>query len=425
MKYRKILAPVLAGALCLGVLTACVDSPSDVSDSPPPTVSVSPTPENTEPPAPTTGHEAAGTFRIGAVGPLTGGAAVYGSAVKAGAEIAVEEINALNGIQLELCFEDDANDPEKSVSAYRSLKEWGMQVFLGSVTSGPCAAAAAESDADSIFCLTPSASSTDVTGGAADPQTGAVEIQRRSSVFRMCPSDPEQAVYSAQYISDKKLGQKVAVIYQVDDVYSAGLYRSFSAKAAELKLDVVSITTFTTDSVSDFSVQIADAKNNGADLVYLPVYRDAAARILTEAAASDYAPTFFGTDGMDGILTAKRFDPGLAEGVMLLTTFDAGAEDERTQAFVSKYQEAYDELPNQFAADAYDCVYAVYSALVASGADGDMSAGELCRLLVGQFTSDSFRFTGLTGTDMAWSADGAVSREPKCVTIRDGAYVDG
>jgi len=366
---------------------------------------------------------ASNAYKLGGVGPLTGGAAIYGNAVKNAAEIAVEEINALDGdIKFELKFEDDAHDAEKSVNAYNTLKDWGMQIFLGSVTSAPGVATSVEAQADGMFYLTPSASSTDVLGGVANPLTGTVDIARKSNVFQLCFMDPNQGSASAQYIADKALGSSIAVIYKNDDVYSTGIYNSFDAKAKELGLNIVSVTTFTTDSQTDFSVQISDAQNAGADLIFLPMYYEAASLILTQANAVGYAPTFFGVDGMDGILSVEGFDTSLAEGVILLTPFNADATDEATKNFVAKYQEKHNEIPNQFAADAYDCVYAIYEALKATGAKTSMTASELGTLLTNKFAGD-FSFNGLTGEGMTWDETGAVSKSPKGMVIENGAYV--
>ncbi len=347
-------------------------------------------------------------IKIGGTGPLTGGAAIYGMAAKQGAEIAVEEINALGGIQLELRYEDDAHDAEKAVNAYNILKDWGMQISLGSVTSTPGVATSALNFEDRIFALTPSASSTSV-------------IEGKDNVFQMCFTDPNQGSASAQYISENKLGEKIAVIYKNDDVYSLGLYETFKAKADELGLNIVSATTFTSDSQNDFSVQIADAKKNEADLIFLPMYYEAASLILSQAAAADYAPKYFGVDGMDGILSLENFDTSLAEGVMLLTPFSADAEDEATVNFVAKYSKKYGEIPNQFAADAYDCIYALYQACIDANITPEMSASEINDLLVAQFTSMSF--DGLTGLGMTWDSTGAVSKSPKGMVIENGVYV--
>lgn len=347
-------------------------------------------------------------IKIGGTGPLTGGAAIYGNAAKRGAEIAVEEINALGDIQFELRYEDDINDPEKAVNAYNVLKDWGVQISLGSVTTQPCVATSTETFADRIFALTPSASATDIT---AD----------KDNMFQMCFSDSNQGSASAQYISDKKLGTKIAIIYQNDSVYSTGIYDTFMNKAKELGINVVSTTTFTDDSKTDFSVQLNDAKNAGADLVFLPMYYEAAALILAQAKSMGYAPKFFGVDGMDGILTLEGFDTSLAEGVMLLTPFSADASDEKTVNFVKKYNEKFGETPNQFAADAYDCVYAIYQACKDGKVTASMSAEDICGIMIEQFTS--MKFDGLTGDGMTWGTNGEVTKSPKGMVIENGVYV--
>ena len=366
------------------------------------------TPDSTDAPE-NTGTEATGAaFMLGGTGPLTGGAAIYGNAAKNGAQIAVDEINAMGGIQFELKYEDDTHDAEKAVNAYNALKDWGMQISLGSVTSKPCVATSAETYADRVFALTPSASSTGT-------------IEGKDNMFQMCFMDPNQGTASAQYIADKGLGAKIAVIWKNDDPYSKGIHDTFTAKAAELGLQVVSDTTFADGNDTDFSVQLSDAQSNGADLVFLPMYYQPASLILAQANSKGYTPKWFGVDGMDGILTMDGFDTALAEGVMLLTPFNADSTDERTAAFVAKYQEQFGEIPNQFAADAYDCVYAYKQALEAAGATPDMSAEELCDLMIAQFTS--MTFDGLTGESMTWDASGAVSKSPKGMVIENGAYI--
>ena len=355
-------------------------------------------------------------IKIGGIGPTSGPAAIYGQATQHGAEIAVEEINALGGIQFELNWQDDEHDPEKSVNAYNTLKDWGMQVLVGTTTTGPSVAVSAETNADRIFELTPSASSVDVIGGQTDG------IPRKDNVFQMCFTDPNQGIASAQYISEQGLGSKIAVIYNNGDAYSTGIYNKFAAEAENVGLEIVSVTTFTDDTANDFSVQLNDAKNAGADLVFLPIYYTPASLILAQAHDMGYAPKFFGVDGMDGILTMDGFDTTLAEGVMLLTPFNADATDEKTVSFVQKYQERYGDIPNQFAADAYDCVYAIYEAAQATGITADLSAAEICDKLIEAFNGD-FTFDGITGTGVTWSENGEVSKDPKGMIIQNGAYV--
>ncbi|MGN1306678.1 MAG: ABC transporter substrate-binding protein [Faecousia sp.] len=346
------------------------------------------------------------TLKLGFIGPLTGGAAVYGNAAKRGAEIAVKEINAKGGIQLEFNAQDDENDAEKSVNAYNNLMDWGMQMLVGTVTTTPCVAVSAETYADRVFTLTPSASSTEVTSG-------------KDNVYQICFTDPNQGKASAQYISEHMADAKIAVIYDNSSVYSSGIYQTFDAEAKTLGLNIVSVSTCTEDT-SDFSVQVSDAKNAGADLVFLPIYYTPASLILNYANSIGYAPTFFGVDGMDGILTLEGFNTELAEGVMLLTPFAADAADDATQSFVKSYQDAYGETPNQFAADAYDCVYAIYQAFTATGLGTDASTADICDAMCKQFNTMSF--SGLTGQNMTWK-DGQVDKAPAAVVIKGGVYV--
>ena len=348
-------------------------------------------------------------FKVGTIGPLSGDAAIYGQAVANGAKIAVDEINAAGGaIQFELQSQDDEADGEKSVNAYNTLMDWGMQVMVGPTTTGASIAVSAQANADRTFMLTPSASSVDVIDG-------------KDNVFQVCFTDPNQGVASADYISANMAGAKVAVIYRNDDAYSQGIRDTFVSEAADKGLEVVYEGTFTADTATDFSVQLTGAQSAGADTVFLPIYYQPASVILNQANAMGYEPTFFGVDGMDGILTMEGFDTSLAEGVMLLTPFNADSTDERTQNFVAEYQKRFGEVPNQFAADAYDCVYAYKQALENAGATADMSAEDLCAAMIEQFTS--MTFDGLTGEGMTWDASGAVSKSPKGMVIENGAYV--
>ena len=348
-------------------------------------------------------------FKIGGIGPVTGGAAVYGLAVQHGAEVAVKEINeagGINGAQIEFQFQDDEHDAEKSVNAYNTLKDWGMQALVGTTTSAPCIAVADKTAADNMFQITPSGS--------------AVECAANPNVFRVCYSDPAQGTASAKYIGEHKLASKVAVIYDSSDVYSSGIEATFVKEAANQGFEVVAEEAFTADSKTDFSTQLQKAQSEGADLVFLPIYYTEASIILNQANGMGYEPTFFGCDGMDGILDVKNFDTSLAEGLMLLTPFVADADDEKTQAFVSKYKELYGDTPNQFGADAYDAIYAIKAAIEEAGVTPDMSVSDIGTALTEAMTKISV--DGLTGNGMTWEATGEVSKAPKAMVIKDGAY---
>ena len=388
---KKIVSFLLVTMLAIGCLTGCGEKATDAGDNK------------------QASNSGELVFKIGGSGPLTGGAAAYGDAVNKGAQIAVEEINAaggINGVMLEWKMEDDEHDAEKGVNAYNSLKDWGMQIMMGTVTSAPCIAVEAEASNDNMFLITPSGTAVDCISG--------------SNAFRLCFSDPAQGTKSAEYIGVNKLATKVAIIYDSSDPYSAGICESFKAEASKQGIDVVASEAFTADSKTDFKVQLQKAKDSGAELLFLPIYYQEASLILSQANEMGFSPKIFGCDGLDGILGVENFDVKLAEGVMLLTPFAADAQDEMTKKFVAKYAEKYNvEVPMQFAADDYDAIYAIKAAIEKSGATADMSASEICDKLSAAMTE--ITLTGLTGT-ITWDASGEPNKEPKAVIIENGAY---
>ena len=352
-------------------------------------------------------------YYIGGIGPTTGATAIYGTAVKNGAQIAVDEINAaggINGKQIEYRFEDDQNDAEKAVNAYNTLKDWGMQMLVGTTTTAPCIAVAGKTASDNVFQITPSASSPDVLSSG------------NGNVFQVCFTDPNQGVASAQYIAENKLATKIGIIYDSSDVYSSGIEEKFEAEAKTQGLNIVSKAAFTADSKTDFGTQLQKAKDAGADLLFLPIYYQEASIILKQADTMGYKPKFFGVDGMDGILTVENFDTKLAEDVMLLTPFAADAKDKTVQNFVKTYKEKYKDTPNQFAADSYDAVYALKAAIEESKATTDMSSSDMCDALKGAMTK--IKMQGLTGGEdgLTWNESGEVTKSPKAVIIKNGAY---
>ena len=352
-------------------------------------------------------------YYIGGIGPTTGATAIYGTAVKNGAQIAVDEINAaggINGKQIEYRFEDDQNDAEKAVNAYNTLKDWGMQMLVGTTTTAPCIAVAGKTASDNLFQITPSASAPSVLSSG------------NGNIFQVCFTDPNQGIASAQYIAENKLAKKIGIIYDSSDVYSSGIEEKFEAEAKDKGLQIVSKAAFTADSKTDFGTQLQKAKDAGADLLFLHIYYQEASIILKQADTMGYKPKFFGVDGMDGILTVENFDTKLAEGVMLLTPFAADAKDKAVQKFVKTYKEQYEDTPNQFAADSYDAVYALKAAIEESKATPDMSASDMCDALKGAMTK--IKMQGLTGgkDGLTWNESGEVTKSPKAVIIKNGAY---
>ncbi len=349
---------------------------------------------------------------IGGIGPLTGDYANYGTSVKNGAQIAIEEIGEVNGIKLELLFEDSKGDGTEAVKAYGTLMDKGMNVSLGGVLSGETANIVAEAKNDGIFLLTPSASADKCIDGNDD-------------AFRVCFADSAQGTASANYIADNEIATKVAVFYQSDIDYSKGLYGTFMATAEERGIEVVTEQSFTKDQNTDFSSQITAIKDSGAELIFAPIYAAECSTFLIQADTKELDVPVFGCDGLDGILgKVGEGNEKFAEGVMMLTPFSADSADENVKSFVTTYKEKYDAVPDQFAASGYDAVYIIAEAIKAA----EITVDDLSDVdaLGAKITAQILKleYKGVTGT-MTWSEDGNTSKAALAMIIEevDGNYV--
>ena len=310
------------------------------------------------------------TVKIGGIGPMTGPYANYGLSEKYGAELAVKEINEAGGIagkQVELNYQDSQGDSESAVNAYGKLMDWGMNVSLGAVLSGETASVVAAAKADDVLVME--------TTGSADKC-----IDGNDKAFRICFYDSYQGTAAADYLTDNALATEVGVFYQSDNDYSVGLYNAFVAECQNTGVTIKETQTFTTATSTDFSTQVNALASSGVKVVFIPIYAEEASTFLTQAKgkfADDVY--FFGADGLDGILGKVSQDVTIADNVLMMTPFAADSADPKVQAFVKAYQDAYNATPDQFAADAYDAVYAVKAAVEA--ANGSTSGADLAAVM--------------------------------------------
>lgn len=346
---------------------------------------------------------------IGGSGPLTGDYATYGTSVENGANIAVEEINDAGGVygyKLKLVYEDDQADPQQAVQAYASLMDDGMHVTLGGTTSSACVAVSEEANKDNLLMVTPTATQDEATqypGG-----------------FRVCFMDPDQGTYAARFIKENNVGEKVAVLYDKSNDYSTGVYENFKVEAEKVGLEIVETQAFTNQSNTDFSVQLQAVKNSGADLLFLPIYAQEAAYVLTQANSASLDITFFGVDGLDGVIEKiGESNLTLTEDVMLLTPFVATSQEENVVSFVTKYKERHGQTPDQFAADAYDAIYTIAEAFKTAGVETDDE--QFNEKMIATMTQITVK--GVTGT-MQWTEDGEPEKAAQAVVIKDSVYVE-
>lgn len=379
MKTKKFFALALAAVLACASLASCGETAKTHYAS-----------NNTE-------------YFIGATGPLTGDASSYGTSVNNGAQLAIDEINAaggLNGVKFKYEMKDDGATSDKAATGYTSLYEAGMQASIGSVTSGSCASFAAAAVEDNVFALTPSASASNVIGAG-------------KNIFRVCFGDPQQGTIAADTLT--KTYTTIGVIYDSSDAYSSGIYDAFKTEMDTLGNTFI-YTSFDKDSNKDFSTQISTLKNAGCDVIFLPIYYTEAGLIAKAAAKADFNVPLFGCDGLDGI--ADQLDDSVTAVVSYITPFDVNSTDPTASAFVKAYKAKYGSAPDQFAADGYDAVMAIYSAMKTAGVnDVTISASDLSDKLIETFTSSSFSYSGVTGKNMTWNTEGSCDKEANIVVL--------
>ncbi len=338
-------------------------------------------------------------FYIGASGPLTGGAAVYGIAVKNSAQMAVDEINAaggVNGVKIKFVMMDDEHKAEKVSTNYNAMYEEGMQLSLGCVTTNPCLEFKTLSKEDNVFFMTPSASANDVA--------------EFDNAFQMCFADGNQGAVAAKYVSEKYAGQTIGMLYKSDDAYSTGIREQFLA-TLDKSVTVVE-ANFSGDTVASFASQISTLKD--CKFIFMPIYYTPAAQFMTEA-KNDVAAdaVYYGCDGLDGIDTSvEGFDiNSIPQEVSFLSHFNSKATEGAAAEFIKKYTEKYGaETLNQFGASAYDVVYALKGALEKANVQVTDSPSTICEALK-SVINDGYTFSGVTGTNVTWEKSGYVNKD--------------
>lgn len=340
-------------------------------------------------------------FFIGATGPLTGDASSYGISVNNGAMLAIEEINAaggLNGYEFKFEMKDDKATAEDAATGYDSLMDAGMQISIGSVTSGSCESFATKSVADNLFFITPSASAANV-------------IENRDNAFRVCFGDPDQGTLAVDELV--KAGYtKIGAIYDTSDTYSSGIYAAFDAEMKKRGIEYTT-TSFDKENNKDFSTQVETLKD--CDVIFLPIYYTEAGLIAKTCVSKGCKAVLFGCDGLDGV--ADQIDETVTNKISYITPFDVNSTAEVPKKFVEAYKAKYNEVPDQFAADGYDAIYAIYEAMkVADIKDVNIDPSDLCEAVKKAITDESFKLDGATG-EMSWDASGACAKVPQIVEV--------
>ncbi|MDR3356021.1 MAG: ABC transporter substrate-binding protein [Spirochaetaceae bacterium] len=321
----------------------------------------------------------ANTVRIGGIFPLSGNVAVYGIEARNGILLAIDEINAAGGIdgkKVELVFEDDEGNPEKSVNAYNKLTaKDNVKIIIGSLTSGCTIAITSKAQTQKVLIIAPAATAEAVTDAG-------------DFIFRTCFIDPFQGTGGGIFSANDLGAKRAAVLYDNGNDYSVGLKDNFIAAFQRQGGVVVASESYTTGDV-DFNAQITKIKAEKPDLVYLPDYYNTVALIAKQLRAQGINTPIVGADGWDG-LTENAGDEVL--NGFYSNHYAADSTNPKVQNFVKAYSAKFGTIPVSFAALGYDSMYLIRDAIAAAGSLDSTDVKNALAVLKGSYVTGNLSF---------------------------------
>ena len=325
---------------------------------------------------------------IGVLAPLTGPVAQFGVAVNQGLQLYIEQFNARGGLQIRTIVYDEEGDPTNAITGYHHLVDQGVTAIIGSVTSGPTMAVVPIAYEDNMPMITATATHAGVTFNAAENRVF-------TNMFRSCFIDPFQGQKMADFANEIVGAETVAILYNNEIDYSIGLKDAFEERVQQLGLEIVAIETFQDGNI-DFRAQLTNIAAQSPDVLFVPAYYQDIALIGPQSLEAGLEDTVL--LGADGWATTVEFmeNPHTLEGSFFLTGFSPDVEDDRVQQFMDDYMAAYGEVPNMFAAQAYDAAMILIAAIELTLADGHEPGTDVFKaaLIAHMAATD---LTGVTG----------------------------
>lgn len=341
-------------------------------------------------------------IKIGAILPLTGGAALYGEALKNGIELAVEQINTKSGIRgrkISVIYEDDANLPNNGVSAVRKMLETEkVSVIIGGAGSSVAMAIAPIANKQRVILLSPTATAPALT-------------QSGKYFFRIWPSDNYDGSYMAKFAFEKLGLRKVSILY-VNNDYGLGIEQVFKTEFKKLGGGILNSESYDLGT-TDFRTQLTKIKGNNPEAIYLPGYFKEFTIILRQIRELGIKAR---------ILSVNSFyDPKLleiagkaAEGaIFTYPTYDPKSKDPIIQEFVKAFQAKYGKEPDAFAVQGYDCMKIIAYAIEKGGYSADGIQKAMAQI------KDFPAIGGRTTFD----ENGDVIKPLRILTVKNGKFV--
>mgnify|MGYP001167521728 CR=1 FL=1 len=375
MTKRKKMGMVTAVLLCLALVLVAGCKPAEPAES-----------EN--------------TIKVGLVGPLSGGAASYGTSVRNGAELAIDEANEsgeLGDYSIKFLPQDTESVGTKAGNAFSKLIDMDkVNVIIGGVLSSETMTGGSYVLEAQIPAISPSSTMVGIT-------------KDNPYLFRNCLSDELQGYQMAEYAVTELGLKKFAVLYTNND-YGVSLKDAFVEKGNELA-EVVIVETYM-DGDENFKPQLTNIKEKNPDTIFIAGYYTEAAKIAQQALEMGLQVQLLGADGFfaEELVTIGG---DAVEGTYFTAGFFSGDPSPKLQDFIEKYKERYNTTPDMFAAHGYDAARMVIEVIKKYGAEPEQIREGLASIK---------DFAGVTGS-ITIDEEGDTIRDVLILKVEEGEFI--
>ena len=298
-----------------------------------------------------------GPVQIGAIEILSGPSAAYGTAIKAGLELALDEINqkgVIGGRKINLIVEDSAANKDQAINAARKL----IGRDRVSLVIGPTLS-------NEMFAVGPVVNERKIPIiGTSTTAAGITDIG--PWVFRT--SLPESDVIPVTLNYAKARGVKsIALMYANDDAFSKSGFDTMKAASEKAGLNIVTIESFGSKD-TDFSAQLTKIKGLKPDAIGISALVEPTSGVLLQARQLGFGKEtqFIGGNGSNSPKLGE-IAGAAANGLIVGSPWFIGKDDPANKQFVAKFKAKYNKDPDQFAAQAYDTMHIVAEAIDRAG----------------------------------------------------------
>ena len=347
-----------------------------------------------------------GEIYLGVIAPLTGDIPKVGQDTVEAAEMAVDEINAACGLEVDgesyeviIVVEDNESKAESSVAvATRLIVEEDVLGIIGPQASKQAVPTGQVANDRETPMISPWSTNPDTTFD-------------RPWVFRAAFLDPFQGPVVASFVQNEFGAETAAVLYDVGSDYPKGLAENFRDAATANGIEVVGFETFTTGD-TDFSSQLTNIIADSPDVIFTPQYYNEVPLIVQQARELGYEGPIVGSDSWG---TADLLDlcGEACNGLFFSTHYAPDIATEVGQTFISAYEERYNATPSDVAALTYDAFQMMFMAIE--------NANSMDKADVRDALANIELFEGVTGV-MSFDEQGDPIKCAVIIQIQDGAF---